>query len=136
MDKQRRVRLSAPSVGAVSLLTVFAVLCLSVFALLGLATVQADARLEEASIKAIERYYAADYAAQLRLAQLRKGEMPDGVTVSNGVYQYSCPIDEQRELQVQVRIQNHTFEILRWQAAFIGVWLEEDGLKLWDGSSF
>ncbi|MCI8648832.1 MAG: hypothetical protein HFG20_01810 [Anaerotruncus sp.] len=136
MDEQRRARLSAPSAGAVSLLTVFAVLCLTVFALLGLATVQADARLEDASVKAVESYYAADYAAQVLLAQLRAGEVPEGVSVSDGVYEYTCPIDEQRELQVQVRIQNHTFEVLRWQAAFVGVWLEEDGLELWDGSAF
>ena len=38
-----------PAVGGSSLLTVFAVLCLTVFALLSLATVQADARLSDAS---------------------------------------------------------------------------------------
>ena len=58
-------------VGAVSLLTIFAVLCLTVFALLSLSTVQADERLSDKSFAAVEGYYAADCAAEEILAQLR-----------------------------------------------------------------
>ena len=54
----------------------FAVLCLTVFAVLSLTTVQADARLAEASARAVEEYYAADCAAQEILARLRNGETP------------------------------------------------------------
>ena len=38
----KKERFSPPAVGGVSLLVVFAVLCLTIFALLGLATVQAS----------------------------------------------------------------------------------------------
>ena len=71
-----------PAVGGSSLLTVFAVLCLTVFALLSLATVQADARLSDASVQTVAGYYKADHAAQEILACLRSGApLPEGRTV-------------------------------------------------------
>ena len=74
-----RERFSPPAVGGISLLVVFAVLCLTVFALLALTTVQADNRLADASAKAVTDYYAADCRAQEILARLRNGERPEGV---------------------------------------------------------
>ena len=59
MDKAgmaRRVHFSPPAVGGVSLLVVFAVLCLTVFALLSLTTVRADVRLADASAQAVSDY--------------------------------------------------------------------------------
>ena len=77
-------RFSPPAVGGISLLVVFAVLCLTVFALLALATVQADARLAGASAQAVADYYAADCQAQELLARLRCGERPEGVEILDG----------------------------------------------------
>ena len=42
--KAKKERFSPPAVGGISLLAVFAVLCLTIFALLSLATVGADGR--------------------------------------------------------------------------------------------
>ena len=89
----KKERFSPPAVGGVSLLVVFAVLCLTIFDLLGLATVQADRRLADASAKAVADYYAADSEAQEILARLRTGEMPAGVAESNGIYSYTCGIE-------------------------------------------
>ena len=71
MQKKGNSDFSPPAVGGISLLVVFAVLCLTVFALLSLSTVRADARLSEASAQAVADYYAADCQAQEILAQLR-----------------------------------------------------------------
>ena len=57
-----------PAVGGSSLLVIFAVLCLTVFALLGLATVQANSRLSDASAQTVSGYYAADCQAETILA--------------------------------------------------------------------
>ena len=64
MRKKPDSDFSPPAVGGVSLLVVFAVLCLTVFALLSLSTVRADARLSEASAQSVADYYAADCEAQ------------------------------------------------------------------------
>lgn len=132
MDKQR---FEAPVVGGSSLLVIFAVLCLTVFALLGLSTVQADIRLSEISAQAVTDYYAADSAAETILARLRAGELPDGVTVDGDMYRYTCLVSGTQELQVEVRLTDEDWEVLRWQAVSTAREGEEAYLSLWDGDT-
>lgn len=130
----REKSFSPPATGGASLLTVFAVLCLTVFALLSLSTVRADQRLSEASARAVEEYYAADLQAQEILARLRFGELPDQVTVDDGKCRYAVPINDARELQVEVEVRGtNDYTVLRWQAVNVGEWEIDDDLHLWGG---
>ena len=135
-----RERFSPPAVGGVSLLVVFAVLCLTVFALLALTTVQADTRLADASAKAVADYYAADCQAQEILARLRNGERPEGVEFSgSGLLhaQYVVPISDTQELQVSVILKgtaDQEYVIERWQAAPSVEWESDESLDVWDGN--
>ena len=123
-------------VGAVSLLTIFAVLCLTVFALLSLSTVQADQRLSDKSFAAVAGYYAADCAAEEILAQLRAGEVPEGVTAyEGGIYRYGCPISDTQTLVVEVAVEDTDYTIIRWQARSTAEWVADDSLPVWDGGS-
>ena len=123
-------------VGAVSLLTIFAVLCLTVFALLSLSTVQADQRLSDKSFAAVAGYYAADCAAEEILAQLRAGEIPEGVTAyEGGIYRYGCPISDTQTLVVEVAVEDTDYTIIRWQARSTAEWVADDSLPVWDGGS-
>ena len=123
-------------VGAVSLLTIFAVLCLTVFALLSLSTVQADGRLSDKSFAAVAGYYAADCAAEEILAQLRAGEIPEGVTAyEGGLYRYGCPISDTQTLVVEVAVEDTDYTIIRWQARSTADWVADDSLPVWDGGS-
>ena len=146
MDKAgmaRRVHFSPPAVGGVSLLVVFAVLCLTVFALLSLSTVRADVRLADASAQAVSDYYAADCQAPEILARLRAGETPDGVTWSSPMeggeteYSYTVSISNTQELQVEVLVwPDGRWSVQRWQAAAAGGWEIDEGLEVWDGTPF
>lgn len=129
-------RFSPPATGGISLLVVFAVLCLTVFALLSLTTVQANRRLADASVQAVEDYYAADSQAQSILARLRTGELPEGVKQEDNRYSYVCPISSTQELQVEVAVQGAEYKILRWQAVSSVDWQADDTLELWDGMDF
>ena len=131
MDKRQSFQ--APVVGGSSLLVIFAVLCLTVFAMLSLSTVQADKRLSDASAAAVSEYYAADCRAEEILAQLRTGQVPEGVRVKADTYSYTCSISETQELQVEVRIRENGWEVLRWQAVSTARWSEDETLSLWDG---
>lgn len=131
----KRERFSPPAVGGVSLLVVFAVLCLTVFSLLSLSTVQADRRLADASVRAVEDYYTADCAAQEILARLRLGEIPESVSVQGDQYLYSCPISESQSLEVTVEVDlDGSYTVLRWQAVPAGEWDGGGGLDIWDGT--
>ena len=126
-------KFSPPAVGASALLVIFAVLCLTLFALLSIATVRADGRLAEQTRAAVTGYYAADCRAEAVLAQLRAGEMPDGVTRQDNVYTDSCPISQTQALMVQVKMQGTSYEILRWQAVSTVDWQADDRLPVWTG---
>lgn len=127
----------APTVvGGISLLVIFAVLCLTVFAVLSLAQGQADRRLAQSSWSAVTGYYRADCQAQEILSQLRDGERPDGVTAEGeGVFSYACPISDAQTLEVRVRLTGESHEILAWQAVFTADWQADEDLDLWDGST-
>ena len=139
-------RFSPPAVGGISLLVVFAVLCLTVFALLALTTVQADKRLADASAQAVADYYAADCQAQEILARLRNGERPDGVEIAgrlgDGIYtaRYTVPISDSQGLQVEVELTeawadySWRYQVVRWQAAPTGEWESDESLEIWDGT--
>ena len=130
----KKQRLSVPVVGGSSLLVIFAVLCMTVFALLSLSTVQADGRLNQASVEAVSEYYAADTKAEEIFARLRQGEIPPEVTETNGIYTYDCPISENQALHVEVQKTAEGWKILRWQAVVTAEW-EEGALNLWDGEA-
>ena len=120
-------------VGAGSLLTIFAVLCLTVFALLSVATVQANGRLGESSRQAVTDYYAADNASHRILARLRAGEVPEGVEETNGVYRYFCPIGQVQQLCVEVAVNGADYTVLRWQAQPVRPWQNEEQIPVWGG---
>ena len=147
MPDKRRERFSPPPVGGISLLVVFAVLCLTVFALLALATVRADQRLADSSVQAVADYYAADCAAQEILARLRNGERPEGVEIIDrlgGHYtaRYAVPISDTQELQVEVELMEEwtdagwRYQVIRWQAVPTGEWEIDESLDIWDGGMF
>lgn len=123
-----------PAVGGSSLLVIFAVLCLTIFALLGLSTVQADNRMAEASYGAVQGFYEADATAEIILAKLRQGILPDNVTKDGTIYSYTCPVSETQALEVDVDITEDTYRVLRWQLVSTIEWEEDDSLDLWNGS--
>ena len=126
----------APAVGGSSLLAIFAVLCLTVFALLCLAQMQAGQRLSESSAEAAVAYYWADLQAQEILADLRSGQVPEGVREEAGYYAYECPISETQTLSVEVRLDGAKYHVLRWQATSSVEWETEGALLVWNGELY
>lgn len=132
-------------VGATSLLTVFAVLCLTVFTLLTLSDVRSDTQLADVALESVRAYYAADTQAQTILAQLRNGQRVDGVeeiqfTDSDDqghwshdvVYQYAVPISDTQTLQVSVILNGGgDYRVVRWQTVSTVPWQGEDNTQLW-----
>lgn len=110
----KKYHFSAPSaVGSSSLLVIFGAVCLTMFSLLSLNTALAQRRLAEASLRPVKEYYAADLAAQTRLARLRSGELE----AEGEEYAFSLPISENQTLFVELTLVEGRWEIRRWQAA-------------------
>lgn len=130
---EKREKFSVPAVGGSSLLVIFAVLCLAVFALLSLSTAQAEKRLSDASLAAVSAYYEADRQAEEIFACLRSGEHPGEVTCTNNIYRYDCPISDAQVLSVELRLEDGSWTILRWQAVSAAEMGADDILAVWDG---
>lgn len=125
-----------PIIGGSSLFVIFAVLCLTVFALLSLSTVRADQSIQQASVRAVTDYYAADRAAEEVLSRLRTGQRPQGVAEQGeGHYTYTCPISDRQQLAVEVLVTGETYTVLRWQAVSTLDWQADEALEVWNGGS-
>lgn len=129
-------RFSPPPIGGISLLVVFAVLCLTIFALLSLSTVRADLRLADAAAKSVTDYYAADLEAQTILARLRAGERPEGVSAEGDIYSFTCPVSDTQNLEATVLLDGTEYRILRWRTVPAQDWQTDDTLDIWDGAMF
>lgn len=132
----KKRKMSFTTVGGSSILTIFAVLCFIVFALLSLSTAKADSDLAERSVYAVSEYYEADAEAENILAELRKGELPEGVTdEGGGKFSYACPIDDNQKLMVTVQLSGNSYKILRWQKEYTGEWKSDDTIEVWGGGT-
>lgn len=127
----KKVNTPAP-VGGSSLLVIFSVLCFSVFSMLVLATVKADERLADASFNAVTAYYEADCEAERILGELRAGVVEDGVTQSNDIYIYQCPVNDTQSLCVAVEVNGEAYEVREWKLRETAEWEPEKYIKLLD----
>lgn len=131
MYKQEEVPMP---VGAVSLLTIFAVLCLLTFSLLSLSTANANKKLADKSADAINSYYKADVEAQQILSKLREGVIPKQVEKkTDTIYCYECEISETKSLFVEVMVDSKSYDIQKWKVVSKIDWEADDSIKVWDG---
>jgi len=130
---ETKKRISMPVTGGSSLLSIFAVLALTIFAVLSVSTVTADQKLAEKMSESVEAYYAADCQAETILAQIRSGEIPDGVRKTGNVYSYTCPVSETCQLAVEVHVKGTEYEVIRWQMEVSAEWNNDESLPVWDG---
>lgn len=129
----KKRKMSFTSVGGSSILTIFAVLCFIIFALLSLSTAKANRVLAQKSVDAVSHYYQADTQAEEILAQIRQGQVPEGVEKDGNRYAYSCPVDDNQQLTIEVEYRDNEVRILKWRKEYIGDWQPEDKIEVWDG---
>lgn len=126
-----------PAIVGIMLVTIFAILCMSIFTVLVLTSYYSASGLTDASTAHITAYYEADSAGEAILAELRQGDVPEGVAdLGGGIYEYSCPLSDGGSLEIRVRVASaDDYEILRWQLITGQDWAIDDAITLWDGES-
>ena len=130
---------SMPMTGISALLVIFAVLCLTVFAVLSVSTVKTDQSLADRAVQQTISWYEADGQAEIILAALRQGEVPEGVSLTGTddqgrkIYEYTCPLSDTQSLQVRAAVRGQEYKILRWQLVSTTDWQADEDLNVWDG---
>ena len=158
MDKKKKVNVAGMGVGYVSVMLIFAVICLTVFAVLSFSAANANDGFNVRSGEYLKEYYAADSAAKSQLAELdgiaktaaesgffeeefetAAGAL-DGITLKRIMNGYSAvwteKINDRQELSVEVSFTSDGgCEITRWQSRTIPSGdSSESHLSVWDGS--
>jgi hypothetical protein len=134
-------------VGTISLVMIFAVLCLTVFAMLTLSTSSAEKILADRSSSFVKGYYEADSrATNIRAAILEsynRGVFPaslDGVDIAyeqtkNAAFAaYTCEINNVQELIVKLKLSQGGDTVLEWRAGYSQDWEFDDSIQVWDGN--
>lgn len=142
--------------GYVTVMLIFALICLTVFAVLSFQAAYADERLSARTVEYARRYYAADTDAKEILAQLDEiayESRAEGFFAENFLEQsaqlaalyeemgavraeYSCAINERQEISVCVVFYEDSqkgFEVRRWQTVSDGA-QQDSALGVWDGT--
>lgn len=126
--------------GAVSLVTIFGVLCLTVFAVLTLSTAVSEARLSQTTAEHAQAYYEADALAVRITAELdRRPAEAEGIPITYTETEdgteaaFSVPAGENQALTVRVLLLDGEYEILCWNSGYSGEWAADDTLPVWDG---
>lgn len=70
MKQQSKNHSAGVSIGMVSILMIFVVLCLTTFATLSFVSARADLKLSKKASDSVSEYYAADSTAETYLAQI------------------------------------------------------------------
>jgi len=134
-------------VGTISLVMIFAVLCLTVFAMLTLSTANTERILSDRTSSFVKSYYEADSrATAVRAAILesfKRGVYPeslDGVDIKyeqkggDTFASYSCEINDVQELIVKLKLSSNIDTVLEWRAGYSQDWAFDDSVDVWDGT--
>lgn len=153
-EKSRKIALG---VGYVSVMLIFAIICLTIFAVLSFKAAMSTDSFNERSGDFLRQYYAADTKAKETLSKLNdhmqaaRGSMffveefqaaaseLDGVTVKQTAdgfsASYEVPINDRQVLAVAIHFDNDgKYSIEQWQNRDVSGETEESHLNVWDGT--
>ena len=129
--------------GIASLVLIFSILCFTAVSLLSLSSASEETSLTQKYKTSVENYYLADATAVETVSELIKainsGYVPsniNGMTIytdGNGIYSFSCPIDELRCIFVSVKSDVNNLEILAWQEEDKRSWNPDEKIEVWTG---
>ena len=137
--------------GSVSLILVFAVLCLTIFALLTVSSAKSEYDLSHKTADSVTAYYQADAMAENIFAQI-KASLNEGQSFSESIsgikinhtstdsydstyISFNIPVDDVNLLAVGLIYysQSRLFDIKQWQLVPAVEWQPQDDFKVWDG---
>lgn len=150
---KNEISVSGSGVGGLSIIMIFAVLCLTVFATLTLISSKSEFNLALGYKESIKNYYKADYEASKFTAVLQSAKSINDIqiiadnndasfetltTADGGTYyyiNYNITIDEKQKLTVRYKITPHISEgvsinILEWIPVYTDEWSSDIGFNL------
>ena len=121
-------------------------MCLTIFALISLATARADKLLSDEAARMVLGYYEADTLAEHIFAELNAANsvparvLDIDITKTQDSEQgqtlvsFSCPVNERKELLVELNYDGGEYSILAWRLNDTVLWDSSQGKQLYEGT--
>jgi len=117
------------SIGIVSMIMVFAVLCLVVFSSLTLVTANREWKLAKEYAQSVTDYYAADTkATHFYEKVITENSLREGKTMN-----FNIQVDDKQELDVAFTRTAKGFRITSWKLVPTQTWTTDDSMNVWSG---
>lgn len=131
-----------PVIGLLTLLVIFAVLCLSIMAILSYSTARYEKGLAQKNADAASAYYKADswctaamndiYSVWKAGGDVGAAAAKYGGTYADGTVKLACQVDDARLLTVTAAV-SPGFEVTGWTLVPAGEWSPDESLHVWNG---
>lgn len=122
MNRRNKVSMG---IGLSTLMMIFTVLCLTIFATLSFLQAKRSLKETDKMVNSSVEYYAADYRA-CEIYEYLEENLDDesylasnNIKLENDVYSYSIKINDTLRLNVELKFENGTLNILKWQEVAI-----------------
>lgn len=126
--------------GILLIITIFVSLCIMIFSMMTVRIFKDEKRLLWASVDNEGLYSIACNKADNILDRLvnKKEFNIDGVKLDKIgdtiIASYKVEIDNDKYIDIEVKIRDESFEILKWQQEYCGDWEIDDILDIWTGN--
>lgn len=148
--ERRNERRPGFNVGSASIIMIFSVLCLTIFAVLSLVTTNSDLKLSTRAAKSIEDYYAAEYAAETKVLEVKEALGAEGTPTQRlqkmdvdvieredggAKIRFTQNVDARRDLRVELELDaDGKLSISKWSLEANANWNPDDSISLWSGT--
>lgn len=148
--ERRNERRPGFNVGSASIIMIFSVLCLTIFAVLSLVTTNSDLKLSTRAAKSIEDYYAAEYAAETKVLEIKDALQAEGTPAQllraldvdvtelkegGAEIRFIQTVDARRDLRVELVLNaDGKLSVEKWSLEANANWNPDDSISLWSGT--
>lgn len=119
------------TIGFIIISTIFMVLCITVFSILTIMLVKNESATLNIITTNDENYNKAVEIAEEQLIKILESKDYD---LDSGIINYSVKIDENKQLNVEIQLDENNLTVLRWEQEYIGEWEDEQYINVWDMS--
>lgn len=119
--------------GAASLIAIAVILTMAAFSAMCLATAEADQDVLYRMLDAEDAWHEADAHANLILARIRAGQVPEGTARDGDTWSYAVPVDGNRAIAVEARVGPGYCETTSWRTIRTDEWIPDDHLEVYEG---
>lgn len=127
-------------VGIILIITMFSVLCTSIFSILTTSILQNEAAIINKVAENNANYNKANETAEDILLKIvnTNGNLENVEYTQlkdKQIAHYSVSIDENKQLDVDIEMNNEVYKVIKWEQVYTGDWEPDYGINLWDGQS-